>query len=150
MRPPIDKYRTLQFGHFAEIKECGYNYGKILFDTWIKHAGSIDKFLYKKTNKPLNNALKAKSKMSSPEKSYKQGDRKPNDPTKRFNTASSNYHFEDLSQFVCQQQAIKTVNIDSEQKKSILKKDSNMAHTIPRYQHSKSVQLNNEDNIYGN
>ncbi len=82
MRPPIDKYRTLQFGHFDEIrvkidfyfylisiinnirlmllfefKECGYNYGKILFDTWIKHAGSIEKFLYRKNNKNMNNAF---------------------------------------------------------------------------------------------
>ena len=31
-------------------KECGFNYGKILFDTWIKHAGSIEKFLYRKIN----------------------------------------------------------------------------------------------------
>lgn len=69
MRPPIDRFRTLQFGSFDEIKaiqyltrkigyvqkqlvsikqEVGYNYGKILFDTWIKHGGSIEKFLYRK------------------------------------------------------------------------------------------------------
>lgn len=54
MRPPIDKYRTLQFGHFDEIRDVGYNYGKILFDTWIKHAGSIEKFVYRKSRKNLN------------------------------------------------------------------------------------------------
>lgn len=27
IRPPIDKYKTLQFGSFDEIKEVGYNHG---------------------------------------------------------------------------------------------------------------------------
>lgn len=40
---------------FIDFQECGYNYGKILFDTWIKHAGSIERFLYKKNTKSINN-----------------------------------------------------------------------------------------------
>ncbi|ELU16432.1 hypothetical protein CAPTEDRAFT_138805 [Capitella teleta] len=36
LRPPIDKYRTLQFASFDEINEVGYNYGKTLFSTWDK------------------------------------------------------------------------------------------------------------------
>jgi lysophospholipid hydrolase len=54
LRPPIDKYQTLQFGSFDEIyvsltvllciflynplfvQDVGYNYGKTLFSTWDK------------------------------------------------------------------------------------------------------------------
>lgn len=31
IRPPIDKYRTLQFGSFDEIREVGYQHGKTYF-----------------------------------------------------------------------------------------------------------------------
>ena len=31
IRPPIDKYKTLQFGSFDEIMDVGYNHGKVLF-----------------------------------------------------------------------------------------------------------------------
>ncbi|XP_046440138.1 neuropathy target esterase sws-like isoform X1 [Daphnia pulex] len=31
IRPPIDKYKTLQFGSFHEIKDVGYNHGKTYF-----------------------------------------------------------------------------------------------------------------------
>ncbi|KAL3280386.1 hypothetical protein HHI36_017872 [Cryptolaemus montrouzieri] len=32
IRPPIDNYRTLQFGNFDEIREVGYQYGKTYFE----------------------------------------------------------------------------------------------------------------------
>lgn len=32
IRPPIDKYRTLQFGSFDEIREVGYRHGKAYFE----------------------------------------------------------------------------------------------------------------------
>jgi hypothetical protein len=161
MRPPIDKYRTLQFGSYAEIKECGYNYGKILFDTWIKHAGSIEKFLYKKNNKVLNNALKKSKVLPSPEKSFKPNNQKAGENTKsRLSTAYSNFHFEDLSQFVSRQKTLKSNDTTEEStlksEKSILKKDLNKAghddqyfDQIRQFKHSKSVQINNENNIYG-
>lgn len=31
IRPPIDKWKTLQFGSFDEIMDIGYNHGKLLF-----------------------------------------------------------------------------------------------------------------------
>ena len=31
IRPPIDKYKTLQFGSFDDIMDVGYNHGKVLF-----------------------------------------------------------------------------------------------------------------------
>ncbi|XP_078313356.1 patatin-like phospholipase domain-containing protein 7 isoform X5 [Crassostrea virginica] len=41
IRPPIDKYGTLQFGSYDEINEVGYNHGKTLLMGWIK-GGLID------------------------------------------------------------------------------------------------------------
>ncbi|XP_048732326.2 patatin-like phospholipase domain-containing protein 7 isoform X2 [Ostrea edulis] len=41
IRPPIDKYGTLQFGSYDEINEVGYNHGKTLLSGWIK-GGLID------------------------------------------------------------------------------------------------------------
>ncbi|ODN06433.1 Neuropathy target esterase sws, partial [Orchesella cincta] len=40
IRPPIDKYKTLQFGSFDEIKDVGYHHGKTYFDGMMK-GGSI-------------------------------------------------------------------------------------------------------------
>uniref|UniRef100_A0A6Q2Z5I2 lysophospholipase n=1 Tax=Esox lucius TaxID=8010 RepID=A0A6Q2Z5I2_ESOLU len=36
IRPPIDRYRTLEFGKFDEIAEVGYQHGKTVFDVWIR------------------------------------------------------------------------------------------------------------------
>ncbi|GJQ73889.1 putative phospholipase B [Trypoxylus dichotomus] len=36
IRPPIDKYRTLQFGSFDEIREVGYQHGKQYFEEQFK------------------------------------------------------------------------------------------------------------------
>ncbi|GFG31714.1 hypothetical protein Cfor_06274 [Coptotermes formosanus] len=43
IRPPIDKYKTLQFGSFDEIKEVGYNHGKTYFAGLLK-AGLLPIF----------------------------------------------------------------------------------------------------------
>lgn len=43
IRPPIDKYRTLQFGSFDEIKDVGYQYGKQYFEG-KKQSGSLPTF----------------------------------------------------------------------------------------------------------
>ncbi|CAF1025988.1 unnamed protein product, partial [Didymodactylos carnosus] len=36
IRPPIDRYRTLQFGSFDEIREVGYHHGRAIFHGWSK------------------------------------------------------------------------------------------------------------------
>ncbi|XP_074654030.1 patatin-like phospholipase domain-containing protein 6 [Tubulanus polymorphus] len=36
IRPPIDRYKTLQFGAFDEIHDVGFNHGKTLFSAWAK------------------------------------------------------------------------------------------------------------------
>ncbi|XP_023241742.1 neuropathy target esterase sws-like [Centruroides sculpturatus] len=42
LRPPIDKYATLQFKSFDEIMEVGYNYGKNYFnENKAKHHGPL-------------------------------------------------------------------------------------------------------------
>lgn len=39
LRPPIDKYKTLAFASFDEIKDVGYTYGKEHFERLIKTGG---------------------------------------------------------------------------------------------------------------
>ncbi|KAL1505383.1 hypothetical protein ABEB36_004962 [Hypothenemus hampei] len=44
IRPPIDKYKTLQFGSFDEIREVGYLHGKAFFEGQSR-AGNLPTFL---------------------------------------------------------------------------------------------------------
>ncbi|XP_072563913.1 patatin-like phospholipase domain-containing protein 7 isoform X5 [Paramormyrops kingsleyae] len=44
IRPPIDRYGTLEFGKFDEIAEVGYQHGKTVFDVW-RRSGVVDSML---------------------------------------------------------------------------------------------------------
>uniref|UniRef100_A0A8C2GXW6 lysophospholipase n=1 Tax=Cyprinus carpio TaxID=7962 RepID=A0A8C2GXW6_CYPCA len=44
IRPPIDRYRTLEFGKFDEINEVGYQHGKTVFDVWCR-SGVVEKMM---------------------------------------------------------------------------------------------------------
>ncbi|XP_015855023.1 patatin-like phospholipase domain-containing protein 7 isoform X5 [Peromyscus maniculatus bairdii] len=44
LRPPIDSYRTLDFGKFNEICEVGYQHGRTVFDIWVR-SGVLEKML---------------------------------------------------------------------------------------------------------
>ncbi|XP_034491980.2 patatin-like phospholipase domain-containing protein 7 isoform X3 [Marmota flaviventris] len=44
LRPPIDSYRTLDFGKFDEICEVGYQHGRTVFDLWAR-SGVLEKML---------------------------------------------------------------------------------------------------------
>ncbi|KAM3867690.1 patatin-like phospholipase domain-containing protein 7 [Diretmus argenteus] len=44
IRPPIDRYGTLEFGKFDEIAEVGYQHGKTVFDVWHR-SGVVDSML---------------------------------------------------------------------------------------------------------
>lgn len=44
LRPPIDSYRTLDFGKFDEICEVGYQHGRTVFDVWVR-SGALEKML---------------------------------------------------------------------------------------------------------
>ncbi|XP_075158640.1 patatin like phospholipase domain containing sws isoform X1 [Haematobia irritans] len=73
IRPPIDKYKTLAFGSFDEIRDVGYVFGKNYFETMAK-AGRLGRF-----NQWFNK-----------------------EPPKKDNHASlSEYTFIDLAQIVC-------------------------------------------------
>ncbi|XP_017113160.1 neuropathy target esterase sws isoform X1 [Drosophila elegans] len=73
IRPPIDKYKTLAFGSFDEIRDVGYVFGKNYFENMAK-AGRLGRF-----NQWFNK-----------------------EPPKRGNHASlSEYTFIDLAQIVC-------------------------------------------------
>ncbi|KAH9507574.1 Patatin-like phospholipase domain-containing protein 7 [Bulinus truncatus] len=47
IRPPIDRYATLQFGSFDEIVDTGYHHGKTLFSAWSK--GTLHDKLFKES-----------------------------------------------------------------------------------------------------
>ncbi|XP_021269320.1 patatin-like phospholipase domain-containing protein 7 [Numida meleagris] len=44
IRPPIDRYGTLDFGKFDEICEVGYQHGKTVFGVWSR-SGVLEKML---------------------------------------------------------------------------------------------------------
>nr|XP_055055040.1 patatin-like phospholipase domain-containing protein 7 [Misgurnus anguillicaudatus] len=44
LRPPIDRYGTLEFGKFDEIADVGYLHGKTVFDVWCR-SGVREKML---------------------------------------------------------------------------------------------------------
>lgn len=75
LRPPIDKYKTLAFGSFDEIREVGFNYGKDYFERLIKNGG-ISRF-----NKWTLQKNPDGSRESSP--------------------SANQYSFVDLAQIVC-------------------------------------------------
>ncbi|XP_012243055.1 neuropathy target esterase sws isoform X3 [Bombus impatiens] len=78
IRPPIDKYKTLQFANFDEIKDVGYQHGKTYFEIQLK-AGVLPRFNADRENA---RALRAKHQAANQQ------------------TVSS-YTFTDLAQMVC-------------------------------------------------
>jgi lysophospholipid hydrolase len=76
LRPPIDKYKTLAFGSFDEIKEVGYAYGKEYFENLAK-TGGLSRFNQWKHQKPST------------------------DDCETLNTPFTQYTFVDLAQIVC-------------------------------------------------
>lgn len=75
IRPPIDRYRTLQFGSFDEIREVGYAHGRAYFEGQLK-AGSLPIF---KSHNPVQ----------------------PSTHTQSQQHLLSGYTFTDLAQMVC-------------------------------------------------
>ncbi|KAG5834185.1 hypothetical protein ANANG_G00258800 [Anguilla anguilla] len=68
IRPPIDRYRTLEFGKFDEIAEVGYQHGKTLFDVWIR-SGVVDKMLKDRHQEEFHNT-KTNSVLTCPNASF--------------------------------------------------------------------------------
>ncbi|XP_076549512.1 patatin like phospholipase domain containing sws isoform X6 [Osmia lignaria lignaria] len=78
IRPPIDKYKTLQFTNFDEIKDVGYQHGKTYFEGQSK-AGVLPRFNADRENA---RALRAKHQAANQQ-------------------SLSSYTFTDLAQMVC-------------------------------------------------
>uniref|UniRef100_A0A4W3GSD8 lysophospholipase n=1 Tax=Callorhinchus milii TaxID=7868 RepID=A0A4W3GSD8_CALMI len=57
IRPPIDRYRTLEFGKFNEIAEVGYQHGKTLFELWNR-SGVIENMLKDRLIDDVSKTLK--------------------------------------------------------------------------------------------
>lgn len=59
IRPPIDRYKTLAFGSFDEIKDVGYIHGRNSFDAMDKSGrlGRFNKWSSKELPKKHPNSL---------------------------------------------------------------------------------------------
>lgn len=59
IRPPIDRYKTLAFGSFDEIKDVGYIHGRNCFDAMEKSGrlGRYNKWFSKELPKKQPNSL---------------------------------------------------------------------------------------------
>ncbi|KAL6441220.1 hypothetical protein ACFW04_003479 [Cataglyphis niger] len=78
IRPPIDKYKTLQFANFDEIRDVGYQHGKTYFEGQSK-AGVLPRFNADRENA---RAMRAKCQAANQQ-------------------SCSSYTFTDLAQMVC-------------------------------------------------
>ncbi|KAJ8395866.1 hypothetical protein AAFF_G00027490 [Aldrovandia affinis] len=68
IRPPIDRYRTLEFGKFDEIAEVGYQHGKTVFDVWIR-SGVVGKMLKDRHQEEFHNT-KSNNVVTCPNASF--------------------------------------------------------------------------------
>ncbi|KAJ8263373.1 hypothetical protein COCON_G00158300 [Conger conger] len=68
IRPPIDRYGTLDFAKFDEIAEVGYQHGKTLFDVW-KRSGVVDKMLKDRHQEEFHNT-KSNNVVTCPNASF--------------------------------------------------------------------------------
>lgn len=59
IRPPIDRYKTLAFGSFDEIKDVGYIHGRNCFDAMEKSGrlGRYNQWFTKEMPKKYPNSL---------------------------------------------------------------------------------------------
>ncbi|XP_056288495.1 patatin-like phospholipase domain-containing protein 7a isoform X3 [Pseudoliparis swirei] len=69
IRPPIDRYRTLEFGKFDEIAEVGYQHGKTVFDVWTR-SGVVDKMLKDRHQEEFHNTQRKNNVLSCPNASF--------------------------------------------------------------------------------
>ncbi|XP_068561962.1 patatin-like phospholipase domain-containing protein 7a isoform X2 [Cebidichthys violaceus] len=69
IRPPIDRYGTLEFGKFDEIAEVGYQHGKTVFDVWSR-SGVVDKMLKDRHQEEFHNTRSKNNVVSCPNASF--------------------------------------------------------------------------------
>lgn len=69
IRPPIDRYRTLEFGKFDEIAEVGYQHGKTVFDVW-RRSGVVEKMLKDRHQEEFHNTQSRSNVVTCPNASF--------------------------------------------------------------------------------
>uniref|UniRef100_A0A3Q3FVE8 lysophospholipase n=1 Tax=Kryptolebias marmoratus TaxID=37003 RepID=A0A3Q3FVE8_KRYMA len=69
IRPPIDRYRTLEFDKFDEIAEVGYQHGKTVFDVWGR-SGVVDKMLKDRHQEDFHNIQRKSNVLTCPNASF--------------------------------------------------------------------------------
>uniref|UniRef100_A0A8C9Y5L6 lysophospholipase n=1 Tax=Sander lucioperca TaxID=283035 RepID=A0A8C9Y5L6_SANLU len=69
IRPPIDRYGTLEFGKFDEIAEVGYQHGKTVFDVWIR-SGVVEKMLKDRHQEEFFNTQSKNNVVTCPNASF--------------------------------------------------------------------------------
>uniref|UniRef100_A0A3Q3XKY2 lysophospholipase n=1 Tax=Mola mola TaxID=94237 RepID=A0A3Q3XKY2_MOLML len=69
IRPPIDRYRTLEFGKFDEISEVGYQHGKTVFDVWSR-SGVVEKMLKDRHQEEFHNTQSKNNVVTCPNASF--------------------------------------------------------------------------------
>ncbi|XP_033952355.1 patatin-like phospholipase domain-containing protein 7 [Pseudochaenichthys georgianus] len=69
IRPPIDRYRTLEFGKFDEIAEVGYQHGKTVFDVWTR-SGVVEKMLKDRHQEEFHNTQSKNNMLTCPNASF--------------------------------------------------------------------------------
>ncbi|XP_077593325.1 patatin-like phospholipase domain-containing protein 7a isoform X2 [Stigmatopora nigra] len=69
IRPPIDRYGTLEFGKFDEIAEVGYQHGKTVFDVW-RRSGVVEKMLKDRHQEEFHNTQCKNNVLTCPNASF--------------------------------------------------------------------------------
>ncbi|PWA26828.1 hypothetical protein CCH79_00000776 [Gambusia affinis] len=69
IRPPIDRYRTLEFGKFDEIAEVGYQHGKTVFDVW-RRSGVVEKMMKDRHQEETCNTQSKSNVVTCPNASF--------------------------------------------------------------------------------
>ncbi|CAL8321162.1 unnamed protein product [Lota lota] len=69
IRPPIDRYRTLEFGKFDEIAEVGYQHGKTVFDVWSR-SGVVEKMMKDRHLEDFHNTQSKSNVVTCPNASF--------------------------------------------------------------------------------
>ncbi|XP_037548083.1 patatin-like phospholipase domain-containing protein 7a [Nematolebias whitei] len=69
IRPPIDRYRTLEFDKFDEITEVGYQHGKTVFDVWSR-SGVVEKMLKDRHQEDFHNIQRKSNVLTCPNASF--------------------------------------------------------------------------------
>ncbi|XP_075999454.1 patatin-like phospholipase domain-containing protein 7a isoform X2 [Genypterus blacodes] len=69
IRPPIDRYRTLEFGKFDEIAEVGFQHGKTVFDVWSR-SGVVEKMLKDRHQEEFHNTQSKNNVVTCPNASF--------------------------------------------------------------------------------